>query len=42
MKAIQKKKDEEEGMAAMCHSAETYCSIQVNREDDEDYKQLNE
>ena len=34
--------EEEEVMAAMCHNAETYSSMHVNREDDKYFKQLNQ
>ena len=33
---------EEETMLGMCHTGETYSSIQANREDDQYYKQLNQ
>ena len=38
-------KEEEEGdkevIAAMCHSADTYSSIQISREDNKYFKQFN-
>ena len=38
---VTSKEEEDEVMAAMCHSGETYSSIQANREDDEYCRQLN-
>ena len=33
--------EEDEVMAAICHSSETYSAIKPNREDEEYYRQLN-
>ena len=35
-------RDKEEFIAAMCQNGETYSLIQVNRENDKEFKQLNQ
>ena len=41
MKLTKEDEEEEDVLAAVCHSGYSYSSIPVNREDDGFYKQLN-